>query len=254
METTTIIKSEKNPRNRLLVITPTLGIIRSEWAAARYGQMIPPNWSLAVAPITACIPMNYLVAHAQNIGVHMMIEGDFEWLLFHEDDVILPLDAFSKFNIYMREAKHPVISGLYYLKSDFCEPILYRGRGNSCFDDFKVGEKVWVDGVPTGCLLIHRSVLKLMYDESEWYDAIGNKVKKVFETPSAVWYDAENRRIQYAGGTSDLTWCSRVMKDNILERAGWEVKDKKNPFLCDTSIFCMHIDLATGIQYPIRQN
>ena len=252
LEKTTIIDSGRNPRTRLLIATPTLGIIRAEWAVARYGQVIPPNWSCSYIPISAIMPIRYLVADAQNIAVQAAIQGDFEWLFLHEDDVVLPNDTFLRLNEYMRKGDVPVVSGLYYLKADPTEPVVYRGRGNSCYDKWSPGDKVWVDGVPTGCLLIHCSILKLMYAESEEYQAMNNvTVRKVFDTPAKIWYDPESTQYRAQVGTSDLAWCDRVMKGGFLKRADWgKIARRKYPFLLDTQIFCRHIDLQTGKQYP----
>ena len=85
---------------------------------ARYGQIIPPNWSCAYAPISAVVPTGYLVANAQNIAVQTVVSQDFEWLFLHEDDVVLPPDAFMKINSYIRKADVPVVSGLYFLKAN----------------------------------------------------------------------------------------------------------------------------------------
>jgi len=143
--------------------------------------------------------MHWLVADAQNLAVRETIEKGYEWLLLWEDDVLAPLDLFVKLNRYMKKATIPIVSGLYYLKSRITEPILYKGSGNGAFEDFKLGDKVWVDGVPTGCLLVHNSILRVMWDDSEDYITLGNlSTKKVFD------------------------------------------------------IFCRHIDLTTGTQYPIR--
>lgn len=252
MEKTKIIQSGKNPRKRLMIATPTLGIVRMEWSVARYSQVIPPNWSCAFCPISACIPIGHLVADAQNIAVDMAVKQDFEWLFLHEDDVILPPDAFLKINNYIRKGDIPVVSGLYYIKANPTEPVIYRGRGNSYYGNWKLGQKVWADGVPTGCLLIHCSLLKLMYEESPEYTVMGNtKVRKVFETPAKVTYDPESTQFLMATGTSDLFWCDRVMKENVLKRAGWpKIARKRYPFLVDTTILCKHIDLATGKQFP----
>jgi hypothetical protein len=249
--------TDKRPlKNRILVATPTLGNIRIEWASARWGQVIPCNWSAAYAQLGARqqFPMGYLVAEAQNIAVQSAVQNNFEWLFLHEDDVILPPDAFCTLNKYMHDVKYPIVSGLYYLKGNPSEPIAYRGRGNGAFDKFKIGEKVWVDGVPTGCLLIHESIFKLMWKESEDYEAAkGTIARKVFETPSKVWKDPETGFYRSAVGTSDLYWCDRVMKEDVLKRAGWkDLAKKKHPFLLDTQMFCRHIDFATGIQYPLE--
>ncbi len=251
-----IIRSGKggNPRNRLLIVTPTLGVVRMEWAMARYGQAMPCNWSASGASlgIGAGVPMHFLVADAQNLGCEDCIQKDFEWLLLWEDDVVAPADAFLILNPYIMDATIPVVSGLYFLKSNFSEPLLYRGNGNGCFTRFKIGEKVWATGVPTGFLLIHRKVIELMYNESEEYTTLGGrKARKIFETPAKLIYDPQTGGVSTASGTSDLVWCARVIKENVLTRAGWpKIGRKKYPFLCDTRIFCRHIDLATGRMYP----
>ncbi len=254
MTKTKINDSGRSPRNRILISTPTLGVVRMEWAIARAGQVIPCNWSCSDmrTGLNAFVPIRYLVADAQNLAVQEAIEEDFEWLLLHEDDVILPSDAFLRLNGYMKKGDVPVVSGLYYTKSDPSEPVIYRGRGNSCFDGWKMGSRVWADGVPTGCLLIHCSILKAMWDESDDYEIFnGTTVRKVFETPARIWTDPESGQEQTQVGTSDLNWCDRVIEGNYFKKAGWsKVGRRKYPFLVDTKIACKHIDLSSGTQYP----
>ena len=252
-----IININKNSsHNRILIGTPTRGIFRAEWAQARYGQIIPTNWTAAMTMLgyTHMMPLGYLVADAQNIIVETAVKDNFEWVLLHEDDVVLPIDAFLRINEYMKKGDIPVVSGLYFLKSaPLTEPLVYRGRGNSCYSKFNMGDLVWADGVPTGCLLMHGSILKLMYDESPDYQtSSGHITKKVFETPAKVWYDPEKMTQMSATGTSDLYWCDRVMKEKVLERTGWKkIAKRKFPYLVDTNIFCRHIDMNTGTQYPL---
>ena len=256
LEKTKIIKSgvDGNPRNRLLIVTATLGLIRIEWAMSRYGQPTPCNWSAGGRSlgIGCTVPLHFLVADAQNFGCEDVVNQDYEWMLLWEDDVIAPPDAFLQLNEYMKKGTVPVVSGLYYLKSNYTEPILYRGLGTGAYEDFKVGDKVWADGVPTGFLLIHNSIIKLMWNESEEYETVGGrKTRKVFETPAKCYYDRDTNSFASGSGTSDLNWCNRVIKEDVLKRAGWpKIGRKKYPFLCDTNIFCKHIDLSTGKQYP----
>jgi hypothetical protein len=251
-----IIKSgaNGNPRQRLLIATPTLGIVRMEWVVSRYGQVVPPNWAAVSSDlgIGNCVPMHYLVADAQNLACKAMIEQGFEWLLLWEDDVVAPFDSFLKLNEYMREEKYPVVSGLYFLKGNWSEPLLYRGNGNSCFTDFKIGDLVWASAVPTGFLLIHSSIIKELYKTSPLYETIGKqKIRKVFETPAQLVMETQTYSFAGCSGTSDITWCKRVMEENVFNRTKWKsLARKKYPFLCDTSIFCKHIDLQSGISYP----
>jgi hypothetical protein len=253
-EKITIVKNNKPVRNRILIATPTLGIIRAEWAQSRYGQIIPTNWMAASASIgyAQVMPLGFLVADAQNVAVQTAVKDNYEWLLFVEDDVVIPIDTFARLNEYMKTANVPVVSGLYFLKAEPTEPLVYRGRGNGCFSKFKLNSVVWADGVPTGCLLIHGSLLKLMYAESpEYATPSGMMVRKVFETPQKTWFDPERMTISQAAGTSDLYWCDRVMRENVLARSGWKkIAKRAYPFLVDTSIKCFHIDLTTGRMYP----
>ena len=251
----TVLQDSGNPGyvNRVLVATPVTGWVRVEWVMARYGQIIPANFSMVqyMSFMDSYMPLRYQVDDAQNLIVKEAIDLDMEWLLLIEHDNVLPPDAFVKFNEYMRDEKVPVVSGLYYTRSIPSEPILYRGRGNSFYTDWAMGDKVWVDGVPTGVLLIHVGILRAMWDEAEEYVIRGKKVKRIFNTARNFWYDPENGNLLSSGGTSDLDWCKRVIEGDYFRKAGWdEYADKEYPFLVDTTIFCRHIDNGSGIQYP----
>jgi len=238
--------------NRLLIATPTTGEVRMEWVMARYGQIIPINWSQVqyVQFLNPYAPQGYLVADAQNVIIKEAIEKKFEWLWLVEQDNVLPENAVVLFNEHIRRAEVPVISGLYYTKSEPSEPLVFRGRGTSCYTKFKIGDQVWADGVPTGCLLIHTSILKEMWKDSPEYMANDVKTRRVFDTPRKLWFDPQEREYSSTSGTSDLDWCTRVIEGKYLEKAGWkDIAKKKNPFLVDTRIFCKHIN-ARGEQFP----
>lgn len=254
----TIYRNTEPIQNRLLIAVPTLGNIRAEWAMARWGQVIPTNWSHAdvMQFMDQNMPIGFSVADARNVCCREVVEKDFEWLLFIDDDVIIPHDIFIKINDYIRKGDIPVVSGLYFTKSIPPEPLIYRGRGTSYYSDWKVGDKVWVDGIPMGLTLIHGSIIKKMYTESEDYMVGTALMRRVFETPSKVWYDEEKDCTRGITGTEDLTWCTRVMEEGFLERSGWKDFAKKHPqypFLLDTSMYCQHINPRghkfPGIQY-----
>lgn len=237
---------------RLLIGTPTTGLVRMEWVAARYGAVIPMNWSYIQITqfINSYIPIGYMVADAQNLIVKAAIEQDMEWLLLIEHDNVIPHDAFIRFNEYMREEKTPVVSGLYFTRSRPSDPLVFRGRGTSVYDKWKMGDKVWVDGVPTGCLLVHMGILREMWKDAPEYQVNGQKVRRVFESPLDYWIDPETASFFTAGGTSDLNWCTKVMEGGYFKKAGWPAYQKKKyPFLIDTQIFCRHIN-QDGEQFP----
>jgi hypothetical protein len=252
-----IFKSDKKHTNRVLVGIPMTGLLRSEWVIARYGQVIPCNWSQTDCYhwIRTFSPLEFLVADARNIIVDSMVKKDFEWLFFIDHDVIIPPDTVLKMNERMIAGDIPVWSGLYFTKSVPSEPLVYRGRGNGYYNKWKIGDEVWVDGLPMGCTMIHNSLLKVMWEEAEEYtirDAANQEqtIRKVFATPAIAWYDPQSHSWFTATGTEDLRWCDQVREKNIFKKAGWhEFQRKRYPFLIDTKIFCRHIEFD-GIQYP----
>ncbi len=243
--------------NRILIGTATTGLVRIEWVQARYGQIIPTNWSMVHINqyLNSFIPLRYQVADAQNLICGHLVQGDFQWLWLIEHDTIIPPDAFVTINNYILAAETPIVSGLYYTRSRPSEPILYRGRGTGFYSDWQMGDKVWVDGVPTGCLLVHGGIIRAMWEESEEYTVNygGQEIvtRRVFDTPRNMWWDPESKEHNLVTGTSDLAWCTRVMKEEFFAKAGWHsYQDKEYPFLVDTEkLFCRHID-PDGAQYP----
>jgi hypothetical protein len=252
-----MIKDSGNNKfqQRLLVATPTRGTVRMEWVAARYNQIIPTNWSKTdmLQYMNGYIPMRYQVADAQNLAVKACLEGGFEWLLLVEDDTMPPVDGFLRFTEYMDKGDIPVVSGLYFTRSIPPEPMVYRGRGNHYFRDWKLEDKVWVDGVPTGMLLLHADLLRVIYDDSPDYRvSSGDNARRVFNTPAQSWFNEETGAQETLVGTSDLDFCSRIIKGDYLTKAGFpKIGKMKYPFLIDTNIYAKHIE-NDGRQFPLE--
>jgi hypothetical protein len=252
---------KKNPKSengiwtdRVLIFTPTTGSVRMEWVLARYGQVIPTNWSNVGVHqfLSPFVPLEYQLADAQNLMAKKVVEDDYKWIIWIEEDNVIPDNTFWKFNDYINNRTAPVVSGLYFVKSEPPEPILYRGRGTSYYRDWELGDKVWVDGVPMGCLLMDAELIKQAWKESPEYVVGGELTRRVFGAPSMMWFDEEKGGSVATGGTTDLAWCTRCMKDRLFEKAGWpEFQDKEFPFLVDTSLFVRHID-KQGRQYPLQ--
>lgn len=245
-------------RQRLLVATPTLGNVRMEWVSARYNQTIPTNWSKTdmIQYLNGYIPLRYTVHDAQNLAVQVCVREGFEWLLFIEDDTIPPLDALQRFTEYMDKGDIPVVSGLYFTRSIPPEPMIYRGRGNHYFRGWKLEDRVWADGVPTGMLLIHANLLKVMYEDSPEYTIShvngASSARRVFSAPVQSWFNEETGAQETLVGTSDLDWCTRVIKGGYLAKAGFpKIGKMKYPFLVDTQIYAMHIN-PDGRQFPLE--
>lgn len=232
-------------KKRILIFTPTTGLVRVEWMQARYSQIIPTNWSFVDMQqhLSPWLSVVYQLADAQNLMAREVVDGDYEWIIYIEHDNILPPDGFMRLNQYINDYKVPVVSGLYFLKSDITEPLMYRGRGVSHFTDWKLGDKVWVDGIPFGFRLEHAGLIKAAWKESPEIVVNGIKTREVFRQPNSIWFDKESGGVIAKGGTTDLQWCTRIMKDKLFEKAGFpEYQKMRYPFLVDTNIFVKHID------------
>jgi hypothetical protein len=251
---------------QVLLGTPTLGIIRIEWYNAMVGMVTPPNWALVRS-----VPMGYTVPDAQNMIVDSMLRGSFRALLLIEDDTCPPPETILTFDRWFwkmeRKKAPPVVSGLYHIKGSGevrkgkkggiellgPEPLAYRGSGSRAYRDWEYGDVIWVSGVPTGALLIHRSVLEAWAKEPdvETYTVPGYPypIKRIFIAPARVWVDSFGGK-HIASGTSDLYWSDQTIKRDILTKAGYgRWAKKENPYIIDTSLVFKHVDRSNGVMY-----
>jgi hypothetical protein len=249
----TLVYCKKDWRSRTLIFVPTEGWVRYEWAAARYSQVVPINYQ-AYGFDLCYTALGFSIDDAYNRMVKEAIERDVEWVITIEDDVLLHPKFLVKMGHYQDKGDTPIVSGLYYIKAEPTAPLVFRGRGNGPYADFKIGDKVWCDGLPMGCLMIHSSILRWMWDNSEEYQLRNGEVaRRVFETPRKVFFDHEIMGFGSQYGTQDLYFFDRIMKLDVFKKTGWpKIARKKYPFLCDTSIFCGHIDRKDGAVYPLN--
>jgi len=252
----------------LLIGTPTLGIVRIEWHNAMQGMVAPPNWA-----VVRSTPLGFNVGDAQNLLVDTALRGGFRALLLIEDDTVPPPHTLIQMDRWFwkmeRKKAPPIVSGLYHIKGSAevrqgktggiellgPEPLAYRGSGKRAYRDWKYGDVIWVSGIPTGALLIHRAVLDAWAREKdiETYTLPGYPypVKRVFQQPSQVWLDPVTKGQHVSAGTTDLWWSDATIKRKILAKAGWPKKfaDREYPYIVDTSLVFKHIDRATGMMY-----
>jgi hypothetical protein len=252
----TVIRNLGRHHHNILIGVPTLGTIRYEWHVHRRNQILPINWQSGEVTAShqphSVASIGYTVEDAQNICAFHALKQDYSWLLLWEDDVLPPFNSLVLLDTYVSSMKVPIVSGLYYSKSVPSWPLVFRRRGNGAYLDFKFGDKVWADGIPTGFALIHMSVIKWMAEHSDEYTAPdGNRVRRVFRFPRDAWFDPEQDTYFARMGTSDLHFCDRLMREKVLEKLGWarKIPDMRWPFLVDTRLFCRQIDLAGRI-YP----
>jgi hypothetical protein len=223
---------------------PSTGLVRYEWAASLMQLTVPMCFNLRslYRQMHVLSPVGYYVAEARNLIVKDFLATDSEWLFFIDHDVLLPPNTYSCLLEHIRARKYPIVSGLYCVKSSMYQPIVLRGRGHGAYTDFKMGDQVECDGIPMGCCLIHRSILKFAWDNArEVTTSAGEVVREVFRSPRDRVVDPETNTQSMMIGTEDLWFCERVMENNVYEKTGWTHPGKEYPFLVDTRIQCLHI-------------
>lgn len=226
---------------RILVAVPSTGIVRFEWAMSFAGLIQPVNWSSSMTfpRIDRFGPIGFHVAKARNLCVEALLRAGHDWLFFLDHDTIPPPDLWVRLNQYTQSAKYPIVSGVYYHKGAPSYPLIFRGRGNGCYMEWRRGEKVWADGIPMGCALIHRRIFEHL-PKVQLTDGTGGR--GWFDTPRFAKVDPETNDFHKEIGTEDLDFCERVIRHKVLAKAGWpQLQRKKFPFLVDTGIWCTHI-------------
>lgn len=242
-----ITKNKKPYRPGVLIGIPTTGIVRYEWHSAMQSLVIPTNWACSSTSQFIRSTMGYTVAEGRNKIVQQFLSTSYEWLFFIDHDVLLPPNTFIWVDQYLRNPPSPVIGGLYYIKSYPTSPLIYRGRGTGAYRKFKLGDKVWCDGLGMGCTLLHRSILELVAAKAPKDQG----VPRVFNTPKEVFYDPESSMWSRKVGTEDLDFLDRVREGKLLGKTKWKsLVSKKYPYLVDTGLFCWHMDIH-GQRFPL---
>lgn len=196
-------------RPSVLLAILTREMVTTKWAAGFRNLALPPHSGLV---FKSGAPFDV----ARNAACADMLEHNFEWLMFLDDDVIPPGDAYARL---VRHGKD-VVSGLYYRRNEPLTP---------CAMTIQDGKATWltnwnppeclleVDLVGAGCLLIHRRVLERM--RKPWF---------VWE----IGKEEESSVPKTRGAMSeDFTFCLGA------KAAGFKIH-------LDTSIRCEHVGIG----------
>ena len=177
----------------------TRGQVSAEWAFAFRKIVLPEGTDFVKIP---GLPFD----HARNEIAKRAIVNGSDWLLFIDDDVIVPPDAYLQMTAWNK----PIVSGLYYKRQGKIVPTAYRESATGPAPIPKVAAPDLVDFVGGGCLLIHRSVLeKVKYPWFKW--TINDESLKPHDRLG-----------------EDFNFCRKA------RQAGYEI-------LLDTTVRCRHI-------------
>lgn len=198
------------------------------------GRPLPPKLQSSFHSCSP--PMNYNtvmldtwgwpIDMARNSFAEKAIELNSKYLFFWDEDVVLVPHALREL-IFMME-HHPecgVIGGIYCLKSERPEPLVFNGVGNGPYWDWKVGEVFECTAIGMGCTLIRLDMLREL--EKPWFKSVDDM---------SAYLDNVRFGEQW---TEDLYFCKKV------------TDSKKWKIYANGQILLQHMDVRTGRTYEL---
>jgi len=201
--------------NYLLVAIPSRGMVSCEFVSSLLIQDNPLNMSLRYR-----FELGGEVGKSRNALVNYAKRIKAEYILFLDDDVILPPDCFNKL-VYWANKGNEVISGVYYSKQIPPQPLIFKGRGNGYMNNWKEGDIIEdADGIGMGIALIKMRIFNEI--PRPWFVSVIKEKNKATDTFISV--------------DESLYFCDK------LKQAGKKI-------LVDTSIQGIHFDSKNKIYY-----
>jgi hypothetical protein len=177
---------------------------------------------------------NVEVGEARNQIVEWALQHNATYVLFIDDDVILPpfgaqrlgyaLDVRSM-ELYPDD-KVAVCCGIYMSKEELSTPVIYKENGHGAFWNWKVGEIFEVESAGTGCMLIRTDVFKHLE-------------KPYFKTVEQ--YIDVNGQLGCQKMTDDIYFCMKV------RAAGFKI-------IAHGGVLCGHFDVKTNQIFSLSED
>ena len=135
------------------------------------GRLVHPKW--AVALYTLDFPMNTTksiimvenrpIEEARNLIVETALEQGSRYILFIDDDVLLPrfaVQALGSLLDYGADDKVMVSTGIYCTKSYIPTPLIFKNEVLGPYLDWDINQVFEVDDCGAGCMMINTEVFK----------------------------------------------------------------------------------------------
>jgi hypothetical protein len=195
------------------------------------GRDVCPQWAVKLS--TYQFPMNTSrniissygleTSDARNRIVEQAILAKAKYLMFIDDDVAAPPGGILKlvYNL-AQDSKAMVTGGIYFMKGEITEPVVFQKKGEGPFWQWKKGEVFECDIIGTGFMLINMEVFN--HIEKPYFKIIDE-------------FDGHRRTV----GTEDAYFCDKV------RAAGFKI-------LADGGILCDHYDMDSKKVYRIPED
>ncbi len=202
---------------RVLIGVPTRGLLSAQWVLSFLKQSHPVNTSIDYKFI-----VGKDVSTARDELVQEAIKLGTEYLIFIDDDVIIPPDTITKL-INIADQEKDIVAGVYYSKQIPPEPLIFKGRGTGCFKNWEIGEIIDdIDGVGMGLTLLKTAIFKKI--KRPWFKTVESSRKST-----------KNGKLFYSVDES-LYFCNKAISK------GFQIT-------VDTSIQGIHFDYKSNTFY-----
>ena len=195
---------------------------------------LPPKLPLAWK---ACAPpMNsntiYFETHKRNIDdarnwfAEAAIQHNAKYMFMWDEDVLLPPHALRELCYVMDNwPKVGVIGGIYCLKTERPEPLVFKSAGSGPFWDWKVGEVFECGAIGMGCTLIRTELFKDI--EKPWFRTVDDLSSYLDNVPAGEQW------------TEDIYFCKKV------------VESKKWKIMAHGGLVMPHVNVQTQQEYVL---
>lgn len=227
---------------------------------------------------------NYRVDIAKEKLVELAIAHNCDFVFFLDDDTLPPPDALMKMvNMWKRDPKYKIISGVYWSKSPTSVPLIFKENLKGSFMDWRVGDIFEADAAGAGCLFVDINVFKKLpkpwfscdyyfddprgeYDRESWglTDELGQLLerggyeKDKIESIQARLVELGQLKQQAQKGIIDPSLLKNRNRDYSTTEDLYFFKKAQEQLghkvWIDTSIQCGHQDKTTGQIYQLTHN
>jgi len=146
----------------VIVGIPSFGMVSTHFAQ---------SLSMMQFPLVSSTAQKYVldkpIAEARNEIVEWALGQNANYILWLDDDVVAPPDAFLKLYRHQKD----IINGVYWSKSNPPMPLLFRDHLKGSYMDWHVGDLIKIDAAGMGLTLIKTDVYRRMSKElgGPWY-------------------------------------------------------------------------------------
>lgn len=199
------------------------------------GKPLPPQIMLAFKDLSAPMNTNMVtlqcvgqqIADARNHFAQQALDLGAKYLFFMDEDVAIP--PFALRELCFQLEHHPewgVIGGIYALKCEVPEPLVFKGPAQGPYWHWRAGEVFECSAIGMGCTLIRAEVFKDF--PAPWFRTVQDLDAQLDNIPKGtVW-------------TEDLWFCHQ-----LKEKTKWKLA-------AHGGILCPHYDLVTGRAYELN--